>query len=154
MIERRHPSVRPAAPRCGSGHLWWSDARYKPERGKHLHVFLVVWGELADCLLAAVGNIKEDPDGQILPELKLLASTGRGLAIGLDRSLRHGSSPTANGALNAVPHHEVEPASVGADDGLPAFDRPVDRAWHESELFEIIAAIGHGWRQRVVFTPV
>src|SRR5262245_848804 len=107
MVERRHPSVRPAAPRCGRCHLWWRDARYKPERGKHLHVFLVVWGELADGLLATVGNIKEDPNGQILPELKLLTSTGSCLAIGLDRSLRHGGGPTANGPLNAVPHHEV-----------------------------------------------
>src|SRR5262249_23021955 len=150
----RHATLVPATPLGGGRHLRRCDARYKTKWSEHLDVFLVVWSEFPDRLLAAIGNIKEDPNREILPELELLAGTRSGVAISLDRPLPPGGSATANGALNPVSDHEVEPTGIGADDRLPTFDRPVDRAWHESELFEIVTTIGHGWRQRVVFALV
>ena len=50
--------------------------------------------------------------------------------------------------------HELDPARAGADDRLPAFDRQVDRARHQGQLLELIAAIGDISGYRVVLALV
>ena len=98
-------------------------------------------GDLADRLLAASGEVKVQADLEILAEFDVLAGAGVGVAVGGDRPRLHRRS-AADRTLDAVLDHEVEPARVGADDRLPAFDRPVDRTRPQDQLFELVAAVG------------
>src|SRR5205823_12218786 len=56
----------------------------------------------------------------------------------------------ADETLDAHPRHEVERALAAALDRLPALDRQAQGPRHERQLLQLIAAIRHFWRQRVV----
>src|SRR4029077_3007644 len=56
--------------------------------------------------------------------------------------------------FDAVLDHELEPARAAADDGLPDLDRQMHRARDERELLQLIAAIRHRRRDRVVLPLV
>src|SRR5712691_9832284 len=88
---------------------------------------------------------------EIFAERQLLARPRRGVAIAGDRPRLHRRSAASDRTLDAVLHHEIEPARVGADNRLPAFDGQVDRARHESKLLELVAAVGNLWGKRIVF---
>src|SRR5262249_16339346 len=60
----------------------------------------------------------------------------------------------ADGALDAMPHHEVEPARGCADDRLPAFDGSIDGAWHQRDLAQGVAAVGNRWGQLVMLAAM
>ncbi len=51
-------------------------------------------------------------------------------------------------------HHEVQPARLGADDGLPALHGQMHRARHQRQFAKLIAAIRNIRRQRVVLALV
>src|SRR3954470_11119503 len=91
---------------------------------------------------------------QVLPELPVLAGTGRGILVTLDRAGLHRRGAAADRALDVVLDHEIERAWAGTDDRLPAFDRLVDRARHQGQLLQLIAAIGHLRGQRVILASV
>src|SRR5262249_799833 len=57
-------------------------------------------------------------------------------------------------ALDPVLGHEVEGARRTADDGLPNLNRATDQTRHQRDLFELIAALGHLGRKRVVLAAV
>src|SRR5436190_21374127 len=128
VVERWHAGLFPPATLGGRGHLRRGDARHKTQRREHFYVLFEVGRQLADRLLATVGDVKEDADSEVLAELEVLARPRGGVAIGLDRPLGHGGGAAADRSLDPMTHHEVEPARAGAHDRLPALDRPVDRA--------------------------
>src|SRR5262249_3445179 len=154
VVERRHTRLRPAATSGGGGHLVWRDAGHEAKRREHLDVLLVIRRELADGRLPAVGEVEENANRQVLAELEVLAGTCGRVVIGLNGSLGHGGRATADGALDAVPDHEVEPARAGAHHGLPALDGPGDGAWYQRQLLEGVTAVWHLRWQGVVLALV
>ena len=86
----------------------------------------------------------------------MLAEAGvRGLEI--DHVTMHRAAlgrAAANDAADAVFGHEVEPALRAALDRLPAFHRLPQRARHQGQLLQRVAAIRHLRRQRVVLAFV
>ena len=150
MLDRRHPGGIPAAASADRVDLLRGQPRHKAQRREHLHMLFVERLQFAQRLLLRLGQIKRDADRQILAELQIVAHVVRHSLIGLDRPLRHDRGATADQPLDAVAHHEFDAAPAGADDRLPAFDRHVDRTWHQGQFLQLIAAIGDLGRQRVV----
>ena len=126
------------------------DPRHEAQGREHLHVLLVEGRDLADRLLAGLGEVEEDAEAEVLPEGEIPAGPGRGLAVSVERALGHGRGAAADRALDPVTHHEVEPAPTRAHDGLPALHGPVDGARDQRELAQLVAAIRDGRGQRVV----
>src|SRR5206468_9329630 len=150
MLDRRHVGCRPAAAPRDRGDLVCRKPGDEPQRGEHLHMLFVDRRDLANRLLASFGEVKMQTELEILTERQLLARPGCGLAVTRDRSRLHRRRPTADSTLDAMLDHEVEPARVGADNRLPGLDRKMDRARHQRQLFERIAAIRDLRRQGVV----
>src|SRR4030095_9534591 len=96
--------------------------------------------------------MEEDPEAQPLAELVVDARALRGLLIGTDRALGHGRGAAADQPLDTVLHHEVEPTRAGAHHGLPALHRLPERARHQGQLSELVAAVRDGRRERVALT--
>src|SRR5262249_9624556 len=95
-------------------------------------------------------EVEEYPNREVLAELPLLAGPRGSVAVGLNRALGHGRGAATDGALDAVPHHEVEPARGRTDNRLPAFHGPIDRPRHEGDLAQRVAAVGDGRGETVV----
>src|SRR6202048_3619079 len=117
-------------------------------------MLFVIRQHLADRLLARLGQIKRHADRQAFAEFEVTAHRVRNALVGLDRPLRHRCSAAADEAPDAVAQHELDPARAGADYRLPAFDWQVDRARHQGQLLELIAAIGDISGYRVVLALV
>src|SRR5207245_1224350 len=66
------------------------DPRHEAQGREHLHVLLVEGRDLADRLLAGLGEVEEDAEAEVLPEGEIPAGPGRGLAVSVERSLGHG----------------------------------------------------------------
>src|SRR5207245_2106323 len=86
------------------------DAGHEAERPEHLHVLLVERLDLADGLLAGLGEVDEDAEAEVLAELEMLAGARGGLTVSVEGALGHGGGAAADDALDAVAHHEVQPA--------------------------------------------
>src|SRR5947207_737229 len=134
VLHGRDAGGAPAAATGGCLDLGGRDPRDEAERREHLHVLLVEGRDLADGLLAGLGEVKEDAEAKILAEGELTAGARRGLAVGVDRPLGHGGGAAADDALDAVANPEVESAAARAHVGLPALHGPVARARDEREL--------------------
>src|SRR5436189_206920 len=100
VVERWHAGLLPPATLGGRGHLRRGDARHKTQRREHFYVLFEVGRQLADRLLATVGDVKEDADSEVLAELEVLARPRGGVAIGLDRPLGHGGGAAADRSLD------------------------------------------------------
>jgi len=150
VLHRGHPGSGPAAAARDRGDLVRCEPRHKAQRGKHLDVLLIDRSDLTDRLLAGFGEVEVQTELQVLAERQLLARPSGGLAVAGDQSRLHRRGTAADSTLDAVPHHEIEPARVGAYDRLPALDRVMDRARHQGQLFELVAAVGDARRQGVV----
>ena len=154
MLDRGHAGRFPSAAAGDGGDLLLCQPRDKPQRRKHLHMLFIDRRDLADRLLAGSSKVEMQAELQVFAELQVTAGARRGVAIGGDRPRLHRRSAAADRALDVVFDHEVEPARVGADDRLPALDRTMDRARHQGQLLERVAAIRHFRRQRVVLALV
>ena len=86
-------------------------------------MLLVPGRDLAHGALARLGQVEEDPEAQPLAELVVEARALRSLLVGVNRLLGHRRRAAADQPLDAVLHHEVEPAGAGAHHRLPALDR-------------------------------
>ena len=65
-----------------------------------------------------------------------------------------GGRAAADDPVDVVPGHEVERPGAGTDHRLPALDRPGPRARHQRDLAQLVAAVGHRRRDRVVLALV
>ena len=84
----------------------------------------------------------------------MLADPRGRIPVAGDRAGLHRRRAAADRALDAVLDHEVEPARDGANDRLPALDRPVTGRGTRVSSSSVVAAIGHLRRQRVVLALV
>src|SRR5207245_2809331 len=107
---------------------------------------------LLDALLDAVGEGEWQPDAEVAARLGPRSGPGARLAERVHDFL--GGSPlrraSADDAVDAVLGHEVQGARAGADYRLPALDGQCLRAWHQRDLLELVAPVGHLGREGVV----
>src|SRR5205823_6774269 len=127
---------------------------YEAERPEHLHVLLVERLDLADGLLARLGQMDENPQAKVFAEVEVLAGARACTPVRVNRPLGHRGGAAADDALDAVADHEIQRARFGADDRLPALDGAMDRARYEGQLLQLVAAVRHAGRQRVVLAAV
>jgi len=80
------------------------------------------------------GEVEVQTELEVLAEREFLTRASRGVAIAGNWPGMHRRRTAADSTLDAVPHHEVEAARVGADDRLPALDRAMDRTRHQGQL--------------------
>src|SRR4030095_8000255 len=114
-------------------------------RGEHLDVLLEERRRLLDPLLDAVSDVERKSDAEVAAELGLLAGPRAGLAERVhDLLVRPARRAAAtDDAPDVVLGHEVERPRARADHRLPALDRQGLRAWHQGDLGQLVAAIGH-----------
>ena len=134
MLDRRYVGRGPAAATRDRFDLVGRQPRHKAQRRKHLHALLVDRGDLADLRLAGFGEVEVQTELEVLAEREFLTRASRGVAIAGNWPGLHRRRTAADSTLDAVPHHEVEAARVGADDRLPALDRAMDRTRHQGQL--------------------
>src|SRR3954451_19935055 len=127
MLDRRHSSGSPAPPPCNGSHLLLRQPRHKTQWGKHLHMLFVNGRDLAARLLAGLGYMEMQPKLQVFAELQILPGASSRIAVAGDRPGLHRGGAAADCTLDAVLDHKIQPAGVGADNRLPAFDRAEDR---------------------------
>ena len=86
----------------------------------------------------------------------MLADPRVGVAPGQDDLVHRPAlgRAAAHDALDAVRRHEVHRALGAALDGLPALHREAERARDQREVREVVAAVRHLGRQRVVLALV
>ena len=106
--------------------------------------------------LAAVGDKEMKAEAEPLAEFELDAALLMRLLPG-EHDVVHRAAlgrAAADQALDAVLGHEVERPIAAALDRLPAFDRQPQGPRHHGQFFEVVAAIGHPRRDRVVLALV
>ncbi len=98
------------------------------------------------------GDEEVEAEAQPLAELEVHAFLGMRL-LPVEHDVVHRPAfgrAAADHALDAVLGHEVERALGRALHRLPAFDRQAEGPRHDGQVLEVVAAIGHARRDRVV----
>src|SRR5262245_1511206 len=125
-----------------------------PERAHELGVLLEEGFHSLDRELLRVVDAHAEAEDQVFAELQVApVASGDSLVVGepaLDELLGGGG----NDALDAVLHHEVEPAGAAAHDRLPDLDRQMARPGHHRDLLHRVAPVRHRRRDRVVLALV
>src|SRR5437899_7606502 len=130
--------------------------RHESVRREHLDVLLEERRGLLDALLDAVGDVERVPDAEIAAQLRLPPDPGARLAEGANDLVAGPARrrAAADDALDPVLGHEVERARAGAHHRLPALHRQRLRTRHQRDLPDLIAAVRHRGRNRVVLALV
>src|SRR5262249_9579200 len=129
---------------------------HEAERREHLDVLLEERRGLLDALLHAIGNVERVTDAEIAAQLGLPSGPGARLAKRANDPFAGAARRRAatDEAVDPVLGHEVEGARAGADHRLPAFHGKRLRPRHQRDVTDVVAAIGHGGRNRVVLALV
>src|SRR5262245_8757720 len=90
VLHARHSRRAPPAPPRRGLDLAWRDPGHEAQGSEHLHVLFVVRSDLADRLLARVGQVEENTQAEVLAQGEIPPGALGRLAIGVHRPLRHG----------------------------------------------------------------
>ena len=142
-----------AGPGGGSAVVGGVDLRrgqsgHAAQRRQHFELFFEPRRGLADGFLLAVGEMDLQHQGQALAQ----GAVASGLHSARAPLLGDFQRPAPGGyhPLDVVLEHEFDAARVGAEDGLPALDGSVRRAWDQGDFFDRAAAVRHAGRKVVV----
>ena len=128
-------------------HLLWTIAEHPQRRGK-LHMFFKHRLQGPFRLGMGVIEITPESQGQVLPQLQGPSMPGIRLLEQVDPAIHLLGCRPQNGALDAMPGHEVKGPWGAADDGLPDLHRAMERARHQRELAQLIPPVRDiGWQR-------
>src|SRR5207247_10198615 len=114
------------------------------------------FGCFANALLAVLGEVEMEPEAQPLAHLQLLADP-RVRRLPVEDYPVHRTAfgrTAADQPPDTVLGHEIQRPRGAALNRLPALDREPDRAGHDRQLLEVIAAIGDLRRQGVMLAAM
>src|SRR5262245_1095407 len=121
---------------------------HKAKRGEPLVALIVIGAHALDGLLLRLVNTKTHAETHLLPELHLTTILGAEFLILVHDAVGELLAVQRQHALNPMLGHEVDTAATGY--WLPDLHRAMDRARYQGNLTQLVATIGHPWRQCVM----